>query len=61
MKMNATSKNIIPSVKIEIKLNPYQKASNCNAVAIPPFKTLKKYAICKFGTVGQYICFNALD
>ena len=49
MKMNATSKNIIPSVKIEIKLNPYQKSSDCNAVAIPPFKTLKNIPFASSG------------
>lgn len=60
MKMNATSKNIIPSVKIEIKLNPYQKSSDCNSNGDSSVQETLKNAVASSWLSGNR-CFNVSD
>ena len=54
MKMNATSKNIIPPVKIDITPNPSTKNPPiAMPMAIPPFKTLKNIPFASSGLSGN--------
>lgn len=54
MKMNATSKNIIPPVKIDITPNPSTKNPPIAIpMAIPPFKTLKNMPFASSGLSGN--------
>ena len=54
MKMNATSKNIIPPVKIDITPNPSTKNPPIAIpMAIPPFKTLKNMPFASSGLLGN--------
>ena len=54
MKMNATSKNIIPPVKIDITPNPSTKNPPiAMPMAIPPFKTLKNMPFASSGVSGS--------
>ena len=54
MKMNATSKNIIAPIKIDITPNPSTKNPPIAIpMAIPPFKTLKNMPFASSGLSGN--------